>query len=139
MSADVSCYEVCGHAVELAKGTEAEETVREPQMTCAGLRCGGHNLWRSHFGVDEHPFVIYFDVHQGYRILTHRHASDLAAWDLQCMDLHQLGMSDDNIYIYVCIYVYIYIYMYIYIHVYIYISASQPLLGGWTSCHILRP
>ena len=25
----------------------------------------------SHFGVDEHPFAIYFDVHQGYRVLTH--------------------------------------------------------------------
>ena len=32
---------------------------------------GLHNLWRSHFGVDEHPFATYFDVHQGYRVLTH--------------------------------------------------------------------
>ena len=30
----------------------------------------GHNLWL-HFGVDEHPFATYFDVHQGYRVLTH--------------------------------------------------------------------
>ena len=26
---------------------------------------------RLHFGLDEHPFATYFDVHQGYRILTH--------------------------------------------------------------------
>ena len=26
----------------------------------------GHNLWRSHFGVDEHPCTTYFDVHQEY-------------------------------------------------------------------------
>ena len=32
----------------------------------------GHNLWL-HFGVDEHPFATYFDVHQGYRVLTHSH------------------------------------------------------------------
>ena len=24
------------------------------------------NLWRSLFGVEEHPFATYFDVHQGY-------------------------------------------------------------------------
>ena len=30
----------------------------------------GHNLWL-HFGVDEHPFATYFDVHQKYRVLTH--------------------------------------------------------------------
>ena len=29
----------------------------------------GHNLWL-YFGVDEHPFATYFDVHQGYRLLT---------------------------------------------------------------------
>ena len=28
---------------------------------------------RVHFGVDEHPFATYFDVHQGYRVLTHSH------------------------------------------------------------------
>ena len=33
----------------------------------------GHNVWRSHFGVDEHPLATYFDVHQGYRVLTHSH------------------------------------------------------------------
>ena len=32
----------------------------------------GHNLWLL-FGVDEHPFATYFDVHQGYRVLTHSH------------------------------------------------------------------
>ena len=25
------------------------------------------------FGVDEHPFATFFDVHQGYRVLTHSH------------------------------------------------------------------
>ena len=30
----------------------------------------GHNLWL-HFGVDAHPFATSFDVHQGYRVLTH--------------------------------------------------------------------
>ena len=30
----------------------------------------GHKLWL-HFGVDEHRFATYFDVHQGYRVLTH--------------------------------------------------------------------
>ena len=29
---------------------------------------GRHNLWL-HFGVDEHPFATYFDVHQGYHWL----------------------------------------------------------------------
>ena len=33
----------------------------------------GHSPWRSHFGVDEHPFATYFDVHQGYRGVTHSH------------------------------------------------------------------
>ena len=35
----------------------------------------GQNLWL-HFGVDEHPFATYFDVHQkyrDYRALTHSH------------------------------------------------------------------
>ena len=43
----------------------------------------GHNLWRSHFGVHEHPFNTYFDVHQGYRVLTHSHIheqKDLSRW-----------------------------------------------------------
>ena len=30
----------------------------------------GHSLWLD-FGVDEHPFATCFDVHQGYRVLTH--------------------------------------------------------------------
>ena len=29
----------------------------------------GQNLWL-HFGVDKHPFATYFDVHQGYWVLT---------------------------------------------------------------------
>ena len=33
----------------------------------------GHNLWQSHFGVDEHPFATYVDVHQRNRDLTHSH------------------------------------------------------------------
>ena len=32
----------------------------------------GQNLWY-HIWVDEHPFTSYFDVHQGYRVLTHCH------------------------------------------------------------------
>ena len=32
----------------------------------------GHNLCL-HFGADEHPCTSYFDVHQGYRVLTHSH------------------------------------------------------------------
>ena len=46
----------------------------------------GQKLWL-HFGVDEHPFASYFDVHQGYRVLTHSHmglpffwAGELAKW-----------------------------------------------------------
>ena len=30
-----------------------------------------------HFGADEHPGNTYFDVHQGYRVLTHSHMSAL--------------------------------------------------------------
>ena len=30
------------------------------------------------FGVDEHRFATYFDVHQGYRVLTHSHVSKKA-------------------------------------------------------------
>ena len=34
----------------------------------------GHKLWlHVHIGVDEHPFATYFDVDQGYRVLTHSH------------------------------------------------------------------
>ena len=29
-------------------------------------------------GVDEHPFATYFDVHQGYRVLTHSHMKLIA-------------------------------------------------------------
>ena len=32
----------------------------------------GQNLWL-HFGVDEYSFATNFDVHQGYRDLTHSH------------------------------------------------------------------
>ena len=32
----------------------------------------GQNLWY-HIWVDEHPFTIYFDVHQGTTVLTHGH------------------------------------------------------------------
>ena len=27
---------------------------------------GVHNLWRSHFGLDEHPLATYFVVRQGF-------------------------------------------------------------------------
>ena len=32
----------------------------------------GQNQWL-HFGADEHPCTTNFDVHQGYRVLTHSH------------------------------------------------------------------
>ena len=33
------------------------------------------------FGVDEHPVATYFDVHQGYRVLTHsRIQGTLSCW-----------------------------------------------------------
>ena len=39
----------------------------------------GHNLCL-HFGAD-HPCTTYFDVHQGYRVLTHSHlVSNQKAW-----------------------------------------------------------
>ena len=31
------------------------------------------NTYRYHFYWDEHPFTSYFDVHQGYKVLTHCH------------------------------------------------------------------
>ena len=34
------------------------------------------------FQGDEHPFTSYFDVHHGYKVLTHPHLSmDLSLWD----------------------------------------------------------
>ena len=33
-----------------------------------------HNLWLQ-FGVDEHAVATYFDVHEGYRVLTHSHVA----------------------------------------------------------------
>ena len=35
-----------------------------------------HNLWL-HFGVDEHPFVTYFDAYEGYRVT---HSQMKAGW-----------------------------------------------------------
>jgi len=29
------------------------------------------NTYQYHFQWDEHPFTSYFDVHQGYKVLTH--------------------------------------------------------------------
>ena len=31
------------------------------------------NTYKYHFLGDEHPFTSYFDVHQGYKVLTHCH------------------------------------------------------------------
>ena len=39
-------------------------------MHAARFQFMEQNLWL-HFGVDEHPFATYFDVYQGYRVLTH--------------------------------------------------------------------
>ena len=52
------------------KGGQLGEAEPEPETH---LGHGLHHLWRSHFGADEHPFAAYFDVHQGYRVLAHRH------------------------------------------------------------------
>ena len=44
-----------------------------------GSRCPWGKFWPwvcLHFGVDEHPCATYFDVHQGYRVLTHIHGSN---------------------------------------------------------------
>ena len=51
----------------------AKPQTYETLKKCEAMNCrtkgayghGLHNLWRSHFGVDEHPFATYFDVHQG--------------------------------------------------------------------------
>ena len=51
----------------------------------------GHNLWL-YFGVDEHPFATYFDVHQGYRVLTHSHMSQNSfSVDMPCGRARLLG------------------------------------------------
>ena len=52
-----------------ASGWQTVKVTRKPHMAM------GHNLWL-HFGVDEHPCTTYFDVHQGYRVLTQSHISD---------------------------------------------------------------
>ena len=41
-------------------------------ITVAKDMAMGQSLWY-HIWVDEHPFTCYFDVHQGYRVLTHTH------------------------------------------------------------------
>ena len=43
-----------------------QDSLRPPVLTKGHLAMG-QNLWL-HFGVDEHPFAPYFDVHQGYRL-----------------------------------------------------------------------
>ena len=45
---------------------------RLPQECLLTYMATGHNLGL-HFRVDERPFATYFDVHQGYRVLTHSH------------------------------------------------------------------
>ena len=47
----------------------------------------GQNLWY-HIWVDEHPFTIYFDVHQGTTVLTHGHL--LSAGQFQLISPHHL-------------------------------------------------
>ena len=46
--------------------------IREGDSTlvCASYQTTWHNLTRSG---DEHPFTSYFEVHQGYKVLTHCH------------------------------------------------------------------
>ena len=48
------------------------------QKSCRNLAMW-HNLWL-HFGADGHPFATYFDVHQGYRVLTHNHLAVGEKW-----------------------------------------------------------
>ena len=55
-----------------------------PPGTCSQTRprtrfhvAMGQSLWRSHLGVDEHPFAT-FGVHQGCRVLTHSLPSRLS-------------------------------------------------------------
>ena len=43
----------------------------------------GQNLW-CHFWVDEHPFTIYFDVHQGYKALTQSQMSPQVHQNCHC-------------------------------------------------------
>ena len=54
-----------------ALATWRRETVGGKQGD-SGHMAMGHNLWL-HFGLDEHPFATYFDVHQWYSVLTHSH------------------------------------------------------------------
>ena len=46
------------------------------KQVISGYSHGLHNLWRSRFGVDEPPFVTYFDVHQTW-VWTHSHIERL--------------------------------------------------------------
>ena len=43
----------------------------------------GHNLWL-YFGVDKHPFVTYFDVHQGQGFDPQPHLSSLSVFNQGC-------------------------------------------------------
>ena len=44
---------------------------------------------------DEHPFTSYFDVHQGYKVLTHCHLT-LISWNLSDTHTHRVLMGHDE-------------------------------------------
>ena len=48
------------------------------------------NTYRYHFQGDEHPFTSYFDVHQGYKVLTHSHMTSTSHWSTV------FGWEDNN-------------------------------------------
>ena len=52
----------------------------------------GQNLW-CHIWVDEHPFTIYFDVHQGYRVLTHGHMCSHTSSYILGIETHILNIN----------------------------------------------
>ena len=58
----------------LAKNHAADWSYNHLVSICdyQGHLAMGQNLCL-HFGADEHPCATYFDVHQGYRVLTHSH------------------------------------------------------------------
>ena len=57
---------------------------------------GGNGKWQCvktykyHFLWDEHPFTSYFDVHQGYKVLTH---CQINASSIKCSKAHKLCIA----------------------------------------------
>ena len=77
LSAQICCFAYCwetrGLRSTFCQFSPALHRSSPLAKTCS--RCNlvlGHNLCL-HFGADEQPCTTYFDVHQGYRVLTHSH------------------------------------------------------------------